>query len=172
MEPHVISDFTLPLDAYTSDDAGQLSFPIDAYRMTTEEDIMLQQAAWVLTLDCLAAFGVDYTPPPLQPEHLPSYKRRYGLLDLKSARGWGYHGRDPAVDLAIAEADAAEAAERDSGLVGELLFGPSDASVQLPSGVPEVVCLNEARRALMEGEEAYDEVSSATQQLGRASRAG
>lgn len=138
-------------------DPSQISLPLDAYVMTVEEDVMLERAVWLLTVECLADFGVQYTPPPVQPTMQISYQRRYGLLDLESARAWGYHGGDPAIDREVAEADAAELTRRDSGLVGELLFGPSDAATELPPGVPEDGCLNEARRTLTRGDESYDE---------------
>lgn len=138
-------------------DASQIALPIEAYQMTAEEDVMLQRAVWQLTVECLERFGVEYTPPPVHPTTQVLHSRRYGLLDFESARAWGYHGGDPTVDRAVAEADAAEAAERDSGLVGELLFGPSDTGAGLPPGVPNDGCLNEARRSLAQHNESYDE---------------
>lgn len=145
-------------------DLSQISFPLEAYAMTPEEDLMLQRAVWVLTIDCLKRFGVDdVEPPPLIPTNRLMTSRRYGMLDLDGARDRGYRGSDPAADRADAEADAAAEADRVAGLAGVLLLGegsgvplPPETPVPLPPGAPRDGCLNEARRILADGGEMYD----------------
>ena len=137
-------------------DLSQVAFPLEAYEMTAEEDIVLQRAVWQLAIECLNRFGADITPPPLVATNELLTSRRYGLLDLESAGAWGYHGGDPAVDRANVEADGPAAAERLGGLTGGLLFGEGVDGVSLPPGAPRDGCLNEARRILAEGGEMYD----------------
>ena len=131
-------------------DSSQISLPLYAYQMTTDEELTLKRAEWHLALGCLTGFGVtDYDPPPLVPGlSSTSQPRRYGMLDLERATQWGYPGEDPA---AAAAASAPDPSEEVPEHVAVLVAGPPDPRDPLPPGVPEGGCLGEARRQLSAG---------------------
>lgn len=140
-------------------DASQISLPLDAYHMSVEEDLMLQQAEWELAVRCMARFGVQYEAPAqlYAGASVINHSRRYGLLDLESAQAWGYHGGDPAAQRERqADRLAEDRAREQSEAVEELLTGPLDPGAELPAGVPDGGCLGEARGTLVNGVE-YNE---------------
>ncbi len=76
-------------------DSTSLVYPVDAYLLTRDQAIELDQATNLLEDRCMAQFGFDYTAPP--PNILPgsvtdsNAPRRYGVSDAAQVAKLGYH---------------------------------------------------------------------------------
>lgn len=134
-----------------------LVFPVDAYRVSAQENQAILNAVQKLIGKCAATFGVDY-PTDLQPvTAVNDYSRLYGVTDLASARQYGYEpgpgaatsggstgrGRGPAMSR--------DAATVISGWPGGRAGDPQHPPKNLTYGgkpVPVGGCAGEAKRRL------------------------
>lgn len=71
--------------------------PLDRFRFSSAEELLITKAERTLSISCLAARG----PQPARSQHADTqglgnrHDRRYGLLDPQLARAYGYHLAGP-----------------------------------------------------------------------------
>ncbi|MEU7020531.1 hypothetical protein ABZ990_07705 [Streptomyces sp. NPDC046203] len=70
--------------------AADLSYPLDSYMATTEQNRKLEQAQARVTSDCMARFGFTYTMRQTPPSGRSGNEGRYGLTDATAAARYGY----------------------------------------------------------------------------------
>ncbi|UOZ06369.1 hypothetical protein [Amycolatopsis sp. WQ 127309] len=72
-----------------------LDLPLDRSQLTPVEELEVIKARNTLVERCLAAHGLSFTFPPVDPVRDAAKPRRHGLVDAAEAAAYGY--RDPAV---------------------------------------------------------------------------
>lgn len=117
-------------------DASQITLPLDAYILATDDYLTVQRAAWQMISDCVERFGGVYSMSEeafvasLGVADLGSSNaRRYGLMDPDSASQYGYN-LSPDQQPPAAE-------ERGSG------WDPSDTELLLVRGTESGVSADE-----------------------------
>ncbi|MFJ5829699.1 hypothetical protein [Streptomyces sp. NPDC093089] len=80
------------------EEATGLGFPLGAYRLSPEEDMVLQQGVDALVTDCMARYGFQYKPAPARTPsgqsrsriHGVTESRSHGVTEEREARSYGY----------------------------------------------------------------------------------
>lgn len=90
---------------------GQISYPIDAYLMTDQDDVLIRQAQEYQIADCVAGKGASYPVAEITYIGSTTSDRRYGLWDVEEAALYGYSFATPPGDGADQSPDMSEAAE-------------------------------------------------------------
>ncbi|MFJ2241737.1 hypothetical protein [Streptomyces sp. NPDC087859] len=110
---------------------ADLSFPLDAYQATTEQQTTLAQAQGVLTSRCMARLGFTYRAPE-QPATSASGSnaRVFGLVDQDMAARYGYLNPETANAPVRAVTESLSEAEQ-LALNGEDDLDPADAPANL-----------------------------------------
>ncbi|WP_233226223.1 hypothetical protein [Amycolatopsis sp. CA-126428] len=114
-----------------------LDLPLDRSQLTPIEELEVVKARNTVMERCLAARGLVFTFPPVDPVRDAAKPRRHGLVDVAEAAAYGY--REPAVFTRR----AAGVPEQPSPGVVAMITGRSDRH-DVPSGG----CAGEADRAL------------------------
>lgn len=166
--------------------AAELRLPLDSYMYDTDLYVAMISAQTVLRSKCMARFGVTYSPDP--PPGKPTLdldrhnSRRYGLLDLDSARVRGYHADFPAGEPPVLGPVVREPKTEFSDYHYFLLAGrsrPEFADWELPLDrdgrpLPEEGCNGEASDIVSEGKSPmlglYNEFGRQSHDLSRADR--
>jgi hypothetical protein len=114
-----------------------LDLPLDRSQLTPVEELEVVKARNTVMERCLAARGLVFTFPQVDPVRDAAKTRRHGLVDVAEAAAYGY--REPAVFTRR----AAGVQEQPSPAVVAMITGTSDRRDVPPGG-----CAGEADRAL------------------------
>ncbi len=124
-----------------------LGFPLDAYRLSPEEDMVLQQGVDTLATDCMARYGFQYKPAPARTPSGQSRSRLYGVTEEREARSYGY--RNPEQSRPKNSGKQASAPDENAVLLGEV---KTYAGKEVPAGG----CAAEASKKILSGPNKID----------------
>lgn len=136
-----------------------LRLPIEAYRPTSAQQNVVDDAVAKLTTECMAGYGLSY---PFTPSNLPDIyetTREYGIGDLATAKTYGYH--NPIRQITDrAKAATSKAANGNAPVTSAtttlVLLGSATGDHPIPGtkvsyrgrAVPEGGCAGQARRTV------------------------
>lgn len=124
----------------------QISLPFDAYLLTADQDVLNLKANNLLVRRCAARFGVEATMPVgLNPTPNELNGRRYGIVDGKRARSFGYRPEQSPAEVDQGEWDPSPAEMAVLGMGEASAVPPKDSDGR---ALPEGGCIGEADRAL------------------------
>jgi hypothetical protein len=125
------------------DDLGQVSYPLDKYRLSAQEDRLVDEAIYALTQRCVRRFGL--TLPPIGKAADKTRRDRYGLADETEARTWAYSLDKPSKLAPAWFGPIATNSRLYTVVTGAPAVGRPPTGVR---GLPAGGCGEEARRAL------------------------
>lgn len=124
-----------------------LGFPLDAYRPSPEEDMVLQQGVDALVTDCMARCGFQYKPAPARTPSGQSRSRLYGVTEEREARSYGY--RNP-------EQSRPKNSGKQASSPDESAVLPGDVKTYAGKEVPAGGCAAEASKKVLSGPNKID----------------
>ncbi|MGA5197760.1 hypothetical protein [Streptomyces exfoliatus] len=119
-----------------------LAFPLDAYRLSPEEDMVLEQAIDALTATCMTRFGIQYKTAPPQSPTGQSRSRLYGVTEEREASVYGY--RNPERRASGTSKKPTRTPVENAVLLGEV-------ATHAGKNVPEGGCAAEASKVILSG---------------------
>lgn len=122
-------------------DIGQVSYPLDRYRFSVEEQEVIDQATYELTDRCVRRFGLVLPAKGRARDLRP--RDRYGLVDEEHAKVWAY-----SLDLPSRRAMPWFVAIDDRSRLFAVVSGSGSDAGSAVKDLPEGGCSGEARRGL------------------------
>lgn len=123
---------------------AEISYPLDAYRMTPEQRLSLGRAEDLLLRDCLSRFGFAYELPSRVAESYPD--DAIGIVEESEVVQYGYKNHPIQQQAKRVEQEKAKETPMPPAMVGVISGqGPTRMGGE---AVPEGGCSGEARRAL------------------------
>ncbi|MEU6357260.1 hypothetical protein ABZ896_49515 [Streptomyces sp. NPDC047072] len=101
----------------------RVDMPLDAYRLTPQQQLEVDRAADLLVRACMAKAGFEWYIPAEPPRRVDPRRRRYGVIDPQVAQEWGYH---LPVDPASTDTASRRSAVLKDPRADRAYYGPED----------------------------------------------
>jgi hypothetical protein len=126
-------------------ESAPAGYPLDAYRLTDQQQAQSRLAFYEVAQRCVARFGLTLPPIGDNPGR-PPRTGRYGLVDENSARDWGY-----SLDHADGESSWVTQIDPKSRLFAVFNGREANGDPAAVPSLPDGGCQGEADRALTRG---------------------